>query len=45
MPRGQLAPEERLMFLIALVVVGSVCGAFVFAVIHAEAVSARLWAL
>jgi|GEM_PF-4437470 len=25
-PRGQLTPEERLMFLIALVVVGSVCG-------------------
>jgi len=35
-PRGQLTPEERLMFLIALVVVGSVCGAFALAVIHAE---------
>ena len=34
------------MFLIALVVVGSVCGAFALAVIHAEAVSVRwrgLW--
>jgi signal transduction histidine kinase len=33
-------PEERLMFLVALVVVGSVCGAFALAVVHAEAVSA-----
>ena len=39
-PRGQLTPEGRLMFLVALVVVGSVCGAFALAVIHAETVSA-----
>ena len=44
-PRGQLMPEERLMFLIALVVVGSVGGAFALATIHAEAASSRWWAL
>jgi hypothetical protein len=44
-PRGQLTPEERQMFLMALVVVGSVCAAFALAVIHADTVSARLWAL
>ena len=44
-PRGQLMPEERLMFLIALVVVGSVGGAFALATIHAEAASSRWRAL